>query len=89
MEYLVIFASGLLKNGTKAFQQDNVTRRNWAWVPPTSYALSGWDVLWFGGMAAAFNNNGLLGMALAWFLLGTGSWMGTCLSMRIHDRWAK
>lgn len=86
VEFLLVFAACFLKNGTKAFQNENVIARKWRLIFPTSFALQGWDYLWFGAVMATFVSYGWWGPVVGWLFGSIGSGLGSMVSMWLHDR---
>lgn len=68
----------------KAFQQRNVAWASFPWIPPTSYAIAGFEVMVIWNIAQSG-----LGWNQYWilvFAMGTGGLSGALLATYLHKR---
>ena len=72
----------------KAFQQRNVAHLHYTTVVPTSYALTFSDVFVMSVVSVnAVASESLLAMIPLAFSLGTGSWIGAIIAMKLHAKY--
>lgn len=81
MTLLAAFAAAFVGVSLKAFQQLNVVRGRFWWVPPVSYGLACAEVFIISQVATSGEN--MAGLIAA---IGTGGWMGCFVSMWIDRR---
>lgn len=85
MHYLTLFASAMLLVSCKAFQQENVLRRHWALIPPTSYVFAVAELLILHGGYGVVTSGSWSVICFGVLSLGSGSWLGAFISMYVHD----
>lgn len=82
MSYVIAFATSFLFIFLKAYQQQNVIAKEYAWVLPTSMSMAACEVY----VVATTARNGYGWIVLA---IGLGSGLGCMASMYIHGRMSR
>ena len=84
MTHLTLFTVNFVGVFCRSFQQLNVTKYKYKWIPPISYVMQV-QLLFNVGYVARYYA-GIEEMILFVLVSGTGAWMGSFCGMWLHRR---